>query len=86
VPTISAFFGILVRMFFIDHGPPHFHAEYQGERASFDFDGNLIAGEMRSRVALRLIREWAGLHHPELDEDWRRSQEGLPLNYIEPLR
>ena len=86
MPTISSFFGILVRMFYSDHGPPHFHAEYQGERGSFDFSGNLIAGEMRSRVALRLIKEWAGLHVQELQEDWRRSEEGLPMNYIAPLR
>jgi hypothetical protein len=86
VPTISSFFGILIRMFYSDHAPPHFHAEYQGERGSFDFAGNLIAGEMRSLVALRLIKEWAGLHVQELQEDWRRSEEGLPMNYIAPLR
>ena len=73
-------------MFYSDHSPPHFHAEYKGERGSFDFAGNLVAGEMRSRVALRLIKDWAALHGPELEEDWRRGQEGLPMNYIEPLR
>ena len=28
MPTISAFFGILIRMYFNDHPPPHFHAIY----------------------------------------------------------
>ena len=72
-------------MFYDDHGVPHFHAEYAGERGSFDFEGNLIAGQVRSRTALKLIREWAHLHQPELNEDWRRSKQGLPLNYIAPL-
>lgn len=86
MPTISAFFGILIRMFYNDHAPPHFHAEYQGERASFDFDGSQLDGSIRSRVALTLIRQWAELHRAELEEDWQRAREGLPLNYIEPLR
>jgi hypothetical protein len=28
MPTISTFYGILIRMFFNDHPPPHFHARY----------------------------------------------------------
>lgn len=86
MPTISAFFGILIRMFYNDHGPAHFHAEYQGERASFDFEGNLLEGEMRSRTAIQLVRQWAELHRTELEDDWQRAREGRPLNYIEPLR
>ncbi len=30
-------------MFYNDHNPPHFDVEYQGERATFDFKGNLLA-------------------------------------------
>lgn len=73
-------------MFYNDHGPAHFHAEYQGERASFDFEGNVIDGQMRSRTARQLVKEWADLHRPELEEDWQRAREGRPLEYIEPLR
>jgi len=29
-------------MFFDEHDPPHFHAEYQGSRAVFDFNGNVM--------------------------------------------
>lgn len=28
MPEISRFFGIIIRMFFNDHVPPHFHAVY----------------------------------------------------------
>lgn len=46
MPVISTFFGIVIRMFYRDHGIPHFHAEYQGQQATFTFDGNLLAGEL----------------------------------------
>jgi hypothetical protein len=51
MPTISVFFGIIVRMFYRDHNPPHFHAEYQGQNATFDFGGKLLEGEIDSRTA-----------------------------------
>lgn len=37
MPEISRFFGIIIRMFFDDHDPPHLHAEYSGAKAVFDF-------------------------------------------------
>ena len=36
MPEISRFYGIVIKMFFDDHNPPHFHAEYGGETAYFD--------------------------------------------------
>ena len=48
MPVISTFFGIMIRMFFGDHPPPHFHAEYQGEKATFAFNGDLLAGNISS--------------------------------------
>jgi len=62
VPIISSFFGIIIRMFFDDHEPPHFHAEYQGQVASVGFDGRILVGEISSSRARKLIREWAELH------------------------
>ena len=59
MPIVSTFFGIVIRMFYQEHGVPHFHAEYQGQQVTFTFDGNLLAGALRSRTALRLIEEWA---------------------------
>jgi hypothetical protein len=48
MPIISTFFGIIIRMYFGDHNPPHFHVEFQGEKATFNFDGYLIAGNISS--------------------------------------
>jgi hypothetical protein len=85
VPIISMFFGIVIRMFYREHGLPHFHAEYQGQVATFTFDGELLAGTMESRTALRLIQEWAAFHRPELEANWLSARAGRPLEWIGPL-
>ena len=58
MPEIGRFFGIIIRMFFDDHNPPHIHAEYQRHKAVFDFLGNVMRGDLGSRTATRLVREW----------------------------
>ena len=85
MPVISTFYGIIIRMFYQEHGPPHFHAEYQGDHASFGFDGALLAGRLRSRLARRRIEEWLALHRRELEANWARVIAGQPLERIEPL-
>ena len=85
MPVISAFFGILIRMYFEDHEPPHFHAEHQGDHATFSFDGNLLAGGIRSGAARRRIAAWALVHRSDLEANWRRIRAGRPLERIPPL-
>ena len=46
MPVVTVFFGIVVTMFYNDHDPPHFHAEYQGQRGKFDLDGEIIVGSI----------------------------------------
>jgi hypothetical protein len=79
------FFGIVIRMFYREHGIAHFHAEYQGQRATFAFNGKCLAGTISSRTALRLIAEWAMAHGPELEDNWNRMKSGQQLERIEPL-
>ena len=85
MPVISVFFGIVIRMFYREHGVSHFHAEYQGQQATFTFDGDLLAGTLQSRTATRLIKEWALAHRPELESNWQRIKAGEPLERIAPL-
>lgn len=85
MPVISVFFGIVIRMFYREHGVPHFHAEYQGQQATFTLDGQVLAGAVRSRTALRLIEEWAKSRRSELAANWDRMRTGTPLEKIEPL-
>lgn len=77
MPIVSMFFGIIIRMFYDDHGVPHFHAEYQGEQASFDLDGQLLSGRIGSKAALRRIARWAMGHRAELESNWGRLRQGL---------
>jgi hypothetical protein len=86
VPVISAFFGILIRMYYKEHDPPHFHAEHAGDHATFTFDGTLLAGEIRSRRARRDIAAWATLHHRQLEANWAAMKRGEALERIEPLK
>ena len=66
MPTISMFYGIIVRMYNNgEHNPPHFHATYQGYNTVFNTDGELIDGKM-SKKQLKLISAWAKLHKDEL--------------------
>lgn len=85
MPEISRFFGIVVRLYYDDHRVPHLHAEYQGNKAKIDFQGNVLAGDLGSRTALKLIREWVDLHADALQRDWELAREGKPLEKIEPL-
>ena len=85
MPYVSMFFGIIIRMFHREHNPPHFHAEYQGQAGVFDFDGNIVHGSMRSKTALRLIREWARLHKDELILNWERAMNKQEIGKIDPL-
>ena len=85
MPVISVFFGIVIRMFYQEHGVAHFHAEHQGQQATFTFDGKVLAGAIRSRTALRLIEDWARTHRLELEANWERIKAGTPLEKIEPL-
>jgi len=72
MPVISVFFGIVIRMFYREDGVPHFHAEYQGQQATFTFDGELLAGTLRSRTARQRISKWAMARRAELDANWHR--------------
>ncbi len=85
MPVISTFFGIVIRMFYREHGVPHFHAEYQGQQATFTFDGDALAGAIESRTARRLIKEWSVAHRVELEANWNRAKVGEPIERIAPL-
>ncbi len=85
MPVISTFFGIVVRMFYREHGLPHFHAEYQGQQATFTFDGEVLAGGLESSTARRLVKEWGLAHRAELEANWIRMRAGQALERIAPL-
>ena len=85
MPTISAFFGIVIRMFYNDHLPPHFHAEYGEYEALYAIETlETIGGELPRR-AHALVLEWTTMHRAELMANWDRAREGVPLRDVQPL-
>ena len=82
MPTISMFFGILIKMYYREHNPPHFHAYYQGHEAMYDINtGERIKGSFPNK-AEKIISEWVAEHKAELLEDWELMEEGKPLKKI----
>ncbi|MBU1171370.1 MAG: DUF4160 domain-containing protein [Proteobacteria bacterium] len=85
MPEICRFFGIIIRMFYDEHNPPHFHAEYQGSKAVFDFQGNMLIGNLNSRTAIKLVREWIDIHILDLNTAWDDARSYKEIKKIAPL-
>ena len=85
MPEVSRFFGIVIRMYFDDHNPPHFHAIYSGAECEVGIEPiAIIAGTFPNRAA-SLVVEWAALHQRELMENWHRLHNAEPVQKINPL-
>ena len=84
MPEISRFLGISIYMYYRDHGPPHFHAEYGEFEITVEIEKGVVSGRFPSR-ALSLVLEWSLLHKAELLADWELVSRKLPLNPIPPL-
>ena len=85
MPEISRFFGIVIKMFFDDHNPPHFHAEYGDDVVLIDIRNlSVFSGHLPPRV-MGLVIEWATLHREEIFADWERARSRQELQKIAPL-
>lgn len=88
MPTISLFFGIIIRMFWRDddkHKLPHFHAYYAEYDAAFTLDGEILSGNFPKRQAA-LVKAWALLHEEDLKANWQLTVDGEETYRIDPLR
>lgn len=86
MPEISRFYGIVIRMFYDDHNPPHFHAFYGDDEAWININTlALLHGSLPSR-ALGMVIEWASLHQDELRRNWALLAEAQKPNCIAPLK
>jgi hypothetical protein len=85
MPEISRFFGIIIRIYFNGHVPPHFHADYGEHQIEITIETlEILKGKLPNRV-LGLVLEWASLHRDELRADWERARNEQPLEPIQPL-
>ncbi len=85
MPCISQFFGIVIYMYYNDHAPPHFHAEYGGNEALYEVETLRIYAGSLPRRAHTMVIEWADSHRADLLADWERARLGEPLVKIAPL-
>ncbi len=70
MPVIARFYGILIKMYFREHGVPHFHAIFGEFNGVFEVSSlNMIEGDLPAR-AQRLVRDWAEQYKDELQRMW----------------
>ncbi|GHS89581.1 hypothetical protein FACS1894201_10930 [Bacteroidia bacterium] len=86
MPMISVFLGLIIRMFYKEHNPPHIHVAYQGNEAIVNIlDGTVMGGKLSDRNN-RLIQAWIELHRDELIANWELCRDGIEPIRIPPLQ
>jgi len=89
MPTISMFYGIIIRMYYFDnqqHNMPHIHAHYQNGAAIIEIPtGSVIQGKL-PRSKQKLVDAWVEIHKDELMADWELAINGESIFKIDPLK
>jgi hypothetical protein len=85
MPELSRFYGIIIRMFYGDHLPPHFHAVYQSEEIKVNINTLEVMEGSMTRRAQALVLEWAELHRVELEQAWELASHNQEPFKIAPL-
>jgi hypothetical protein len=74
MPEVARFYGIVIKVFFGDHPPPHFHAIYGEYNALVSIETlEFIEGDLPSR-AQKLVLEWATLYQQDLLQMWNTQE------------
>jgi hypothetical protein len=85
MPTICVFFGIVIRMYYDEHMPPHFHAYYGENSAIIEIETLRVRDGYIPKRAFALVLEWSQEHRSELMSNWQLAEKHQPLNNIAPL-
>ena len=86
MPLVSEFFGIKIYMYWVDHFPMHFHAEYGSAKALISIqEVAVIKGVLPARQ-LKLVLAWCEIHKEELIQNWNSAQQHGEIQKIEPLK
>ena len=83
-PLISCFAGIFIRMEYGD-AQQRLHAQYGGDKAVFDFDGRLLAGEFPAKQQ-KYVYVWADIRRHDLNVLWeimRREEAYFQIKGLE---
>jgi hypothetical protein len=85
MPELSRFYGIVIKMYYNDHNPPHFHAKYDRDQMIVDVNTLAVIGGHLPPRATGLGIEWAASHQRELQQAWEQARNMEPLDRIDPL-
>lgn len=89
MPSISAFYGIIIYMYFMDnkqHKQPHIHVKYSGDEVIVSIpQGNVLEGKIPT-AKMKLLQAWIEIHKEELMADWELAVSGEQPYKIDPLR
>ncbi len=85
MPLVSEFFGIKIYMYWQDHMPAHFHAEYSGNTVLIDIVNAVVLQGVFPLKQLKLVLAWCELHKDELMANWESARDHGEIKRIEPL-
>jgi hypothetical protein len=89
MPTISMFYGLIIRMYYFDnqqHNTPHIHVHYQDDSAVIEIPtGKLLEGKLPN-AKMKLLAAWIEIHQEDLMADWQLAINGESVFKIDPLR
>jgi hypothetical protein len=82
---LSRFYGIVIKIYYREHGVPHFHAIYAEDAAVYSIsDLEVMVGGLPP-VARGLVEQWAREHQAELAQAWQDARDGRPPRKIPGL-
>lgn len=85
MPEISKFYGIHITMYYVDHNPPHFHAEYDGYKVLVNINECVIIKGYFPPKQLKILLAWSEIHKEELLANWELCASYKQPNKINPL-
>lgn len=74
MPEVARFYGIIIKVFFGDHPPPHFHAIYGEYNALISIETlEIIEGDLPNR-AQKMVIDWAQMYQKDLLVMWETQE------------
>jgi len=86
MPLVSEFYGIRIYMYWDEHSPPHFHAEYNNMHALVSIKDSVVIKGLIPAKQLKLVLAWCTIHEDELLRNWECAQEHEEIQKIDPLK
>ena len=85
MPLVSEFFGIKIYVYWEDHMPPHFHAQYEEYSVQINIEEAVVLKGVFPVKQLKLVLAWCELHKEELVKNWKSAETNGNIVSIEPL-